>query len=50
MYISEEDMEKKINGLIVIIIAIVSVVATVVIASKLLDTTGKVNQGGVKVI
>ena len=42
-------MEKKINGLIVIIIAIVSVVATVVIASKLLDTTGKVNQGGVRV-
>ena len=42
-------MENKINGLIIIIIAVVSVVATILIANLLLDTTGKVNQGNVRV-
>ena len=39
----------KVKGLIIIIIAVVSVVATVFIANKLLDTTGKVNQGNFRI-
>ena len=42
-------MDNKINGLVVIIIAVISVVATVFIANLLLDTSGKVNQGNVRV-
>ncbi len=39
----------KVKGLSIIIIAILSVVLTVFIANKLLDTTGEVNQGNYRV-
>lgn len=42
-------MDNKINSLAIIIIAVVSVIATVLIANLLLDTSGKVNQGNVRV-
>ena len=42
-------MENKINSLAIIIIAVVSVIATIVIANLLLDTRGKVNQGNIRV-
>ena len=35
----------KVKGISIIIIAVVSVIVTVLVANVLLDTTGKVNQG-----
>lgn len=39
----------KVKGLSIIIIAVLSVILTVFIANKLLDTTGEVNQGNYRV-
>ncbi len=39
----------KVKGLSIVIIAILSVVLTVFIANKLLDTTGEVNQGNYRI-
>ena len=39
----------KVKGIAIIIIAIVSVIVTVLVANVLLDTTGKVNQGNYRI-
>lgn len=39
----------KVKGISIIIIAVVSVIVTVIIANKLLDTTGEVNQGNFRI-
>ena len=39
----------KVNGISIIIIAVVSVIVTVLVANVLLDTTGKVNQGNFRI-
>lgn len=39
----------KVKGISIIVIAVISVVITVLIANKLLDTTGKVNQGNFRI-
>lgn len=39
----------KVKGIAIIIVAIVSVVVTVLVANILLDTTGKVNQGNFRI-
>lgn len=39
----------KVKGITIIIIAIVSVALTVMVATRLLDTTGKVNQGNFRI-
>ncbi len=39
----------KVKGIIIIIVAILSVVTTVIIATKLLDTTGEINQGNFRI-
>ena len=39
----------KVKGIAIIIIAIVSVIVTVLVANILLDTTGKVNQGNFRI-
>ena len=39
----------KVKGISIIIIAVVSVIVTVLVANVLLDTTGKVNQGNFRI-
>ena len=39
----------KVKGFLIIIIAIISVIVTILAATKLLDTTGKVNQGNFRI-
>ena len=39
----------KVKGIAIIIVAIVSVIVTVLVANILLDTTGKVNQGNFRI-
>ena len=39
----------KVKGFLIIIIAIISVIVTILVATKLLDTTGNVNQGNFRI-